>query len=167
MTVDWSLIILWASVVILLLVTWRKKGWAGIREALSASGSLTKMVLQVIPFALLAAIIFTQMLPQTIIANLIGPDTGVTGMVIAAIAGGMLPSGPYLSFPIAMTLYHTGAGDAQLVAFLTGWSTYAFYRILVWELPMVGLQLTAQRLAASIFLPIIAGVLAGQLFKLF
>ena len=106
------------------------------------------------------------MIPQSLIAGLIGKDTGVTGMIIAAVAGGMMPSGPYLSFPLAMTLFHTGAGQAQIVSFITGWSVYAFYRVIVWELPTMGVRFTVQRLSVSIFLPIIAGVLAGLMLEL-
>jgi uncharacterized membrane protein YraQ (UPF0718 family) len=166
MKLDGSLIVMWAGVAVLILVTWRKKGWIGVREGFTGTWGLSNTVIKIIPFALLAATIFTQMIPQSVIAGLIGEDTGLTGMVIAAVAGGMLPSGPFLSFPLAMTLFGTGAGQAQIVSFLTGWSVYAFYRVIVWELPSMGVRFTAQRLAVSIFLPIISGCIAGLLFQL-
>jgi uncharacterized membrane protein YraQ (UPF0718 family) len=167
MKLDASIVILWALVAVLVFVTWRKKGVAGLREGLAGTYSLVKVIAQIIPFALLAATLVAQLVPGELIGSLIGKDSGFSGLIIASLAGGLVPSGPFLSFPLAMSLFASGAGQAQIVAFLTGWSVYAFYRVAVWELPMMGLRFTALRLAASLILPALAGSLAGQLFRLF
>lgn len=167
MKLDTSLVVLWAAVAALILFTWRTKGAAGVRAGFAGSWQLTKMVLQIIPFALLGAALFSQLIPEQWIVGLIGRDSGLTGIVIASLAGGLVPSGPFVSFPIALTLVQTGAGPAQIVAFLTGWSVYAFYRVMVWEVPTMGARFTWRRLGASLLLPIVSGVLAAVMFRQF
>jgi hypothetical protein len=117
MKIDASLVVLWAGVVALMLFTWHKKGSAGVRAGFAGSWHLAKMVMQIIPFALLGAALFTQLIP------------------------------------------------AQIVAFLSGWSVYAFYRVMVWEVPTMGAQFTLHRMGASLILPIIAGVLTTAMLQ--
>ena len=166
MNMDPSIIILWALVVILAITTWHTKGRDGFCEGLASAYKLLKIVLQIIPLALLAAMLVAEMIPAEVISELIGEDTGFVGLLIASVAGGLVPSGPFLSFPLAMSLFDSGAGQAQIVAFLTGWSVYAIYRIAVWELPLMGLRFTALRVAASLILPLVAGSLAGLIFQI-
>lgn len=165
MKIDTSLVVLWAGVAALILLTWHKKGIAGVRAGFSGSWHLARMVMQIIPFALLGAALFAQLIPQQWIVGLIGRDSGFTGILIASLAGGLVPSGPFVSFPIALSLVQTGAGPAQIVAFLTGWSVYAFYRVMVWEVPTMGAQFTLYRMGASLILPIVAGLLAAVMFR--
>jgi uncharacterized membrane protein YraQ (UPF0718 family) len=165
MKLDTSLVVLWGGVAALILITWRTKGAAGVRAGFTGSWHLAKMVIQVIPFALLGAAVFAQLIPEQWIVGLIGRDSGFIGIVIASLAGGLVPSGPFVSFPIALSLMHTGAGPAQIVAFLSGWSVYAFYRVMVWEIPSMGAQFTLRRLGVSLILPIVSGLLAAAMFR--
>lgn len=165
MNLDASILVLWGGVAFLALLTWYKKGPQGVRDGLAGALNLGKVVIRVIPFALLAAMLLAQIVPQQVIAGVIGPESGLTGIVIASLAGGLVPSGPFLSFPLALSLYHTGAGLPQLIAFITGWSVYASFRVIVWELPMMGTRFTAIRLAASAILPVVAGILAGLMYE--
>jgi len=165
MKLDTSLVVLWGGVAALILITWRTKGGAGVRAGFAGSWHLAKMVLQIIPLALLGAALFAQLIPEQWIVGLIGRDSGVAGIVIASLVGGLVPSGPFVSFPIALSLVQTGAGPAQIVAFLTGWSVYAFYRVMVWEIPTMGAQFTWHRVGASLVLPIVAGLLAAAMFR--
>jgi uncharacterized membrane protein YraQ (UPF0718 family) len=165
MKIDTTLIVMWSAVAALILITWRRQGSAGVRAGFFGSWHLTKMVIQIVPLALLGAALFTQLIPERWIVGLIGPDSGFAGIVIASLAGGLVPSGPFVSFPIALSLIQTGAGPAQIVAFLTGWSVYAFYRVMVWEIPTMGVQFTLHRMVASLLLPIVAGLLAAAMFQ--
>ena len=166
MTFDSSIVVMCGLVAILMVITWRKKGKEGVHAGLKNALGLAAVMVRIAPFALLAALLMAQIIPNEIIASYIGEETGLQGMLIASIAGGCLPSGPFLSFPIALTLFHTGAGQPQLVAFITGWSVYAFYRMMVWEVPMMGARFALQRLSVSLILPPLSGVFAGALFKL-
>jgi len=114
-----------------------------------------------IPLALLGAGFLSTLLPEESIAPLIGPQSGWTGVVVATLVGSIIPSGPMVSFPLAIALVKAGAGWAQTIAFLTAWSVLALHRVLVWEIPVVGAGFAMRRIAASWFLPFLSGSAAG------
>jgi uncharacterized membrane protein YraQ (UPF0718 family) len=97
------------------------------------------------------------------VAALIGPDSGLTGIVIASITGGFVPAGPIISFPLIVVLHKAGAGIPQLVAFLTAWSVFAFHRVLIYESTLMSWRFSAIRLASSLVLPPLSGLLAAVL----
>lgn len=123
--------------------TWREAGRLAVR----------------LPFALVAASCLAALIPDDLVAGLIGAQSGAMGIVIAAFAGGLLPGGPMVSFPVALTLAGEGAGTAQLAALITGWSVFAFHRVVSYESPMMGWRFVALRLIASLPLPVAAGLL--------
>ena len=62
------------------------------------------------------------------------------------------------SFPLVQSLQQAGTGRSALISYITSWSTMGFQRILNWELPLLGPDLTLLRIASSLPLPIIAGI---------
>ena len=81
-------------------------------------------------------------------------------ILIAGLVGALLPRGPIISFPVAIALMELGAGTPQLVAFLTAWSAFAMHRLLMWEIPLMGMAFASKRLLVSVVLPPIAGLIA-------
>lgn len=116
-----------------------------------------------LPFSLIAASCLADLIPDRMIVAMLGPDTGLYGILLASLFGGLLPGGPIVSFPIAIMLAHNGAGGAQVIALITGWSVYAFHRVIAYEFPIMGPRFVALRMIASCFVPIAAGILAGGL----
>jgi hypothetical protein len=96
----------------------------------------------------------------------IGPESGAIGIFIAAGAGGFLPGGPMVAFPIVVFFQQAGAGVPQLVALLAGWSVYALIRTVAFEAPMMGWRFVALRGASCLVLPILAGFSAELLIYL-
>ncbi len=92
------------------------------------------------------------------VARYIGESAGVKALGIATVAGGLTPGGPMTAFPIVCSLRDAGTGRSPLIAYITSWSTMGFQRILNWELPLLGPELTLLRLATSLPLPMIAGI---------
>jgi uncharacterized membrane protein YraQ (UPF0718 family) len=111
-----------------------------------------------LPFALITATCLAALLPGDAVAALIGSESGVRGVMIAAFAGGLLPGGPMVSFPLAVALAGQGAGTAQLAALITGWSVFALHRVIAYESPLLGWRFVAVRLLASCLLPVLAGL---------
>jgi uncharacterized membrane protein YraQ (UPF0718 family) len=116
-----------------------------------------------LPFSLVAASCLAELIPERYIVAMLGPETGMSGIMLASLFGGLLPGGPMVSFPIAILLMREGAGGAQVIALITGWSVYAFHRVIAYEIPIMGLRFVALRMIASSFVPVAAGVLAGAL----
>jgi hypothetical protein len=119
-----------------------------------------------VPLALLAAAFLTQLLPTATLAALIGRESGLAGILVATALGGLVPGGPMVSFPLALVIWQTGAGEAQMVTFLAAWSIFAAHRILAYELPLMGAAFVALRLASSLLLPPLAGLLAMAMLAL-
>jgi uncharacterized membrane protein YraQ (UPF0718 family) len=134
---------------------------AGLREA----GQTGRQIVFLIPVAIISAGFIAQTLPHEQIGDLIGPESGFMGILVAALAGAVIPGGPMVSFPIALALLNAGAGVPQLVALLTGWSVYALHRVLIWEIPLLGMGFTKLRIASNLALPPLAGLLAGLIWS--
>ena len=65
-------------------------------------------------------------LPPEIVAKWVGENSGLRGLIIAAIVGALTPGGPMTSFPIVVAFYMSGADRGALVSYITGWSLLAF-----------------------------------------
>lgn len=163
--IDVMTVVLWLAAAALAVIAWRK-GEGRLRAAFATTGGLMAQVATRLPLALLMAGFLSQVMPGEIIAGAVGERSGITGIVIASLAGGLVPSGPFVSFPVALTLLKAGAGMPHLIAFVTGWGIFAFHRVLVYEWPLMGLAFTGVRLAASALIPPLTGVLALALWTL-
>lgn len=160
-------IAIWAVVATLALFVFRREGGAGISAAGTAAMDQGRALIIRLPLALLAASFLMQVLPVNALVGVIGPQSGVTGIAVAALIGGILPGGPMTSFPIALVILQGGAGVPQIVALITGWSVFALHRVLAYEAPIMGWRFVALRLAASLSLPFASGLLAQGLMTLF
>ena len=123
------------------------------------------MVLR-IPLALFVAAVIGRLVPTHAIGPAIGEDSGWRGILLATVFGAFVPGGPTVTFPLALTVWQMGAGRPQIVAFLASWSIFAVHRVLSYELPMMGSRFVMIRLAASWYLPPLAGALAWLLIEL-
>jgi uncharacterized membrane protein YraQ (UPF0718 family) len=112
-----------------------------------------------ITMAILASGFFAVLVPTELVANWMGRDSGMTGILIGFAAGGLTPGGPMLSFPIVAILYKSGAAVAPLITFLTSWSIFALHRFFAFEIPLMGTRFAVVRVLSSVILPLIAGIL--------
>ena len=161
------------SVLILVLVTapvgvfaWQKDRRTLPRAMIFAREELLRIVVR-LPFALVAASCIAELVPDRTIAAVLGPDTGLFGITAASLLGGLLPGGPIVSFPIAIVFAQQGAGGPQVIALITGWSIYAFHRVISFESPIMGWPFVGLRFASSWFVPPLAGIFAGLLAAAF
>jgi len=162
-----------ASLAILLLATipvaiyaWRRDPAHVPRAAQFTRKEFVRIIIR-LPFALTAAACIAELVPEHTIAAVLGADTGLSGIAAASIMGGLMPGGPIVSFPIAIMFAHQGAGGPQVIALITGWSVYAFHRVISFEGPIMGWPFVGLRMAVSWFVPPAAGILAGLLASAF
>lgn len=151
---------------ILAFLAQRRGGATHHREAAAAGWQQLRWLLVRVPLAVIAASLAAPLVPAGPVSEWLGPESGLTGIAIASLFGGILPGGPVVAFPLVIVLEGAGAGRAQLVALITGWSVLAVHRLLIFEAPLLGWPLTLRRLAASLPLPFIAGLLAGWVVAL-
>jgi uncharacterized membrane protein YraQ (UPF0718 family) len=183
-----------AIVALILVVIAAKQGQPSLGPS---AGSALRGTLSLLPLlfcALLVAELLQGLISPSTISTWVGAESGMRGILLGSIAGGLAPGGPFVSLPVAVGLVRAGCSVGTIVAFLTGWSLWAFSRIpmelgiLGWkrsvgtivafltgwslwafsripmELGILGWKLTLIRLAATLVFPPIAGLIAQLLF---
>lgn len=129
-----------------------KDGWATLKRTA--------------PLLLLAFLIvgYVEVLsPQDLIQRWIGPQSGVSGILMAEAVGTLLPGGPYAVFPIIGVIYDAGAGLAPTITLVTSWATLALISV-SFELSFMGWRFTAVRWGSSLPVPLLAGLAALLIF---
>lgn len=128
-----------------------------------------QILLQILPLlvaAMVVAGLAQVLMPREFIARWLGAESGYRGILIGSAAGGITPGGPYVAFPIVAAIWHSGASIGTLVAYVTGWSLWAVMRLPM-EIGIVGPKVTLVRLASTLILPPIAGLIAQTFFGRF
>jgi len=103
-------------------------------------------------------------IPKEVIANFLGKEAGLRGIALGSLLGSVVPGGPYVVFPLLGGLYRAGAGVGTVIACVTAWALISLSRIPM-EIPFLGIKIVALRLALSLILPIVLGVLGEMIFS--
>lgn len=151
--------IIMAIIAVTLIIIGYLKGQDQHLEGLSRAFYMTYTILPLLIFAFIVAGMVQVLIPQEILRSWIGKESGLKGIFIGTIAGAVAPGGPYVSLPVAAGLLRSGAGVGTMVAFLTGWSLWAFGRLAM-EVGILGWKFTLIRFGSTFFFPPIAGLIA-------
>jgi len=106
-----------------------------------------------------------EILPKALIAPWLGPESGLTGVLIATFGGAVTPGGPVVGFAIGAAALKGGAGAPQVIAYSTAWALYAIHRLVLYEVPMMPPRVVWLRALACLPLPLIAAGFAVLLGK--
>jgi len=135
-------------------------------QHVSGLGFARDMIIEILPlliFAFIVAGMVQVLLPREFLSKWVGTESGMRGILLGTIAGGLSPGGPYVNLPIAAGLLRSGASAGTMVAFLTGWSLWAVSRLPM-EVGILGWKFTLIRIGSTFFFPPIAGLIANILF---
>ena len=163
--IDGALIGMTALTLALAALAWWRGGAALVGEGVVTGGGMLLRFGLLIAVSFVAAGLAQALVPQDWIQRAVGDAAGVRGIAIAAVAGALTPSGPFVAMPLAAALARTGAGTGALVAYVTGWSLLAMHRFLAWEIPILGLRFALLRWGLCLVLPILAGLAARALTR--
>jgi len=158
-----STIIMGVIALLLLLVGYQRGAGQHI-EGIKSAFNMTIGILPLLVFAFTIAGMTQVLLPQQMIAKWVGMESGLRGVFIGSVAGGLCPGGPFVSLPIAAGLIRSGASMGTMVAFLTGWSLWAVSRLPM-EVGILGWRLTIIRITSTLLFPPLAGFIAQALFE--
>lgn len=103
------------------------------------------------------------MLPRDRFSRLLGNNSGRRGLVIATVAGIITPGGPASAYPFLAIMAAAGADRGVLVSYITSWALLAAQRIIVWDIPFMGIEFSALRFLVCLPLPMLAGLIARRL----
>jgi uncharacterized membrane protein YraQ (UPF0718 family) len=160
-----GLVSLWGVLAVLLVIAVRRGDGSLVAGAERAVEQFAKLVPRMV-CALAASGFIAKLIPAEIISRFLGEDAGALAVVIGALAGLIVPSGPVIAFSVAAVFAQADASLGALIAFVTSWSLFAAHRILIYELPMLGPSFLRLRLVSVAALPFMAGGM-GMLVGLF
>ena len=100
------------------------------------------------------------LVPPAVINRYMGPDSGVMGFAVAAVAGAVIFVPPFISYPIAAGLIEQGASYAIVATFMT---TLIMVGILTLplEIRYFGKRVAIMRNALNFVAAIIVGLIVG------
>lgn len=103
------------------------------------------------------------LLPRDRLSQMMQNNAGKRGLVLATAAGLVTPGGPASAFPFLAIIAAAGADRGILVAYITSWAILGVQRVIVWDIPFMGMEFSLLRFFLCLPLPIIAGLLARRL----
>ncbi len=142
-----------------LLLTAYLKGGGLHTRGLKSAADMTIEILPLLLFAMIVASMIPLLLPKDMILKWLGSESGIKGILVGSVAGGLTPGGPFVSFPIAAGLLRSGAGAGPMVAYITGWLMCSLSRLPL-EVGILGWRFTLIRVASTFIFPPIAGLIA-------
>ena len=152
-----------AVLAIALLVAAYLRGGGEHIAGLKSTGTMLVQIMPLLVLAFVVAGMIQVLIPREVVARWVGAQSGLRGILLGSVAGGLAPGGPYVSLPVAAGLLRAGASAGTMVAFLTGWSLWAIHRLPM-EVGILGWKLTLIRVLSTFFFPPIAGLIARTLF---
>ncbi len=144
-------------------LAWQQGGAALAVAGLVEGGKLLLNTAILLVAAFLIAGLIQTLVTEEAVSRWLGQESGWKGIALACVGGALMPGGPYVYYPIAAALLHTGAGLGVLVAFVTAKNLWSVSRIPL-EFALLGPQLTLIRFAVTLIIPPLLGVLAEMLF---
>lgn len=147
--------------VILFIILWTKDPSLAISTCKSGVSICLKYAILIISSMLIAS--FAQaLIPKELISSYLGSKSGVVGILLGTLIGGLTPGSPYAALPLFAGILRMGASIPTGVAMVCAWGLWSIGRI-PFEAAVMGMRFTLIHIASSIFLPIIAGLVAWAL----
>ncbi len=156
---DYASLVIWIIALILGLMAYVRHD-KRFRLGLQIAGHQALTTVPKIVLAVLVSGFFAQIIPTELVAEWLGKDAGLRGIMIGSLVGGLTPGGPVICFPIVYVFLKTGAAVPALISFLTAWSVFAIHRMLAYEIPLMGAGFVKIRLISCLILPPLAGLMA-------
>ena len=138
-----------------------------IRSVETGAKSLARISLLLLSGVFLGSFVGT-FLPRELVSVLLGRESGFTGVLLGTLFGAVMPGGPYVLFPIVAALFSSGAVIPSLIAMIFAWQCISLTRIptdLGYLAAVEGQRLIWLRVLIGLPIPILAGVLAGKIWR--
>jgi uncharacterized membrane protein YraQ (UPF0718 family) len=161
---DTTTLVLAAVAVILLAIAF----WRGRNLPLAGLLAAGRTLWRNLPILLLGFVIagLVQVLvPKELISRWLGVQSGVKGVLIACVVGGLVPGSPYATFPLVAALYQAGASLGAVVGFVAAWSLWSASRLPL-EMALIDPRPALVRYGLTFVVPPLAGLLANAVSRL-
>lgn len=126
---------------------------ASAASGLGTFGHLFTLILA----SLLIASALETVLPTDALAAYLGETAGARGVVLAGLLGGLLPGGPYATYPIIRGVADRGASYPAMLTMLVGYSTVGLGRV-PFGLAIFDVWIVVARVALGVVITVAVGL---------
>ncbi len=139
-------------------------GWTLVGQGLFTGLATAIQVLPLLVVAFAVAGLISVLISREAIQRWLGRGAGIQGIFLAAIAGALIPGGPYVYFPLAATFLCAGADIGTAIAFVTAKNLWTLPRLPM-EMALLTPEITLIRYAATFIFPLVLGLAANFFFS--
>lgn len=104
-------------------------------------------------------------IPSPVIAEWLGPASGMKGILIGSYAGIIITGGPYVTLPVVASIFAAGAGVGPVIALLTSMNLISLPGLLTWAIPFMGVRLALSRYIVCLVIPPIVGLVGSAVYE--
>ena len=134
-------------------------------KGLVATGNIAWDALpRMLPGFLIAGLAIA-VVPKALVVNWLGHESGFRGVVLGTALGAAMPGVTGVQLPLVVAMMQLGAGVGPLMAYFSAWAILGINRLIVWEIPFLGMRLALLRFVVSLAFPVIAGAICGWMWK--
>ncbi|SFR54168.1 permease [Anaeromicropila populeti] len=151
--------VLYGTMSVLLIASWskdKKKTKMALKKAWKSFENILPQLFTV----LLIIGMMLSVLDKEMISSLLGSESGVLGMALAAIIGSITLIPGFVAFPLAASLLKAGAGYGQITMFITTLMMVGIVTMPV-EIQYFGRSTTIKRNLFAFFYAVVISVLLG------
>ena len=158
-----TLVLAAVAAMLLAFAFWRGRGLPLAGLSVAARTLWSNLPIVLLGFAIAGLV--QVLVPKALISSWLGAQAGVKGILVACVAGGLVPGSPYAVYPLVAALYRAGASVGVIVAFGTAWSLWSVSRLPV-EMALIDPQVALLRYGITFLVPPVAGLLANAAARL-
>ncbi len=148
------------AVLLLGWLAWYRGGPDLVLQGLAQGGIMAVSVLPLLFAAVVIAGFIQLLITKQGVSRWLGKEAGMKGVWLGALAGALVPGGPYVYFPIAATLLVSGAEIGTVLAFVTAKNLWTLSRLPM-EVALIGPEITAIRYVVTFAFPVLLGLFAN------
>lgn len=141
-----------------------QQGPTVIIDGIMAGGKMLIGVIPLIAAAFILAGMIQVLISKELINKWLGKDSGIKGIFLGAIAGALIPGGPYAFYPIAASFLLSGAEIGTVLAFVVAKNLWTLTRLPL-EFALIGTKITIVRYIVTFVFPILVGFTANLFFR--
>jgi hypothetical protein len=157
-----TLIMVGIAGILMLIAFFRRDGslTSGLKTGGQTFLNLLPLLLSVFVIIGLANVL----IPKELIATWMSDDSGLRGILVGTLLGALTPPSVFAAYPIGAVMRSSGAGVGPVVAYLAGWALLSVLRMPA-EFGILGTKMALVRVASSLLLPPLAGLIASILSR--
>ncbi len=163
---DMALLILIGLVSLAIVAAFWKGRWPLLISGFKQAGLTFKSIWLRILLGITLGGLIQVLLPTALIAEWLGPASGLKGILIGSCAGFIISGGPYFSLPIIASLYAAGAGVGPIIASLVSVHLIDIRMLITWQIPFLGTKIALTRYIVCLFIPPLVGFAGGALYQM-